>query len=87
MFLLKSSGNCMFFDSFKGNRRSLIEVKFDNDPLKSAKALPTLAKSWNFGSHLNDFKPYKMVKLSQTIRRQFVDELSECVSPFCGIGT
>ena len=28
---------------------------------------------------------HKMVKNTQTIRRQFVDELFECVWPFCGI--
>ena len=28
-----------------------------------------------------------MVKYSQTIRRQFVDELFECVWSFCGVGT
>ena len=27
-----------------------------------------------------------MVKHTQTIRRQFADELFECVWPFCGIG-
>ena len=27
-----------------------------------------------------------MVKHTQTIRRQFVDELFECVGPFCEIG-
>ena len=27
-----------------------------------------------------------MAKLTQTIRRQFVDELFECVWPFSGIG-
>ena len=27
-----------------------------------------------------------MIKLTQTIRRQFTDELFECVWPFCGIG-
>ena len=29
----------------------------------------------------------KMVKHTQTIRRQIADELFECVWPFCGIGT
>ena len=29
---------------------------------------------------------HKMVKHTQTIRRQFADELIERVSPFCGIG-
>ena len=29
---------------------------------------------------------HKMVKHTQTIRRQFADELFECVWPFCGIG-
>ena len=28
----------------------------------------------------------KMAKHAQTIRRQFADELFECVWPFCGIG-
>ena len=27
-----------------------------------------------------------MVKHTQTIRRQFGDELFECVCPFCGVG-
>ena len=27
-----------------------------------------------------------MVKHTQTIRRQFAEELFECVRPFCGIG-
>ena len=30
---------------------------------------------------------YKMVKHTQTIRRQIADELFECVWPFCGIGS
>ena len=29
---------------------------------------------------------HKMVKHTQPIRRQFADELFECVSQFCGIG-
>ena len=29
---------------------------------------------------------HKMVKHTQTIRLQFLDELFECVWPFCGIG-
>ena len=29
---------------------------------------------------------HKMVKHTETIRRQFADELFECVWPFCGIG-
>ena len=29
---------------------------------------------------------HKMVKRTQTIRRQFADELFDCVWPFCGIG-
>ena len=29
---------------------------------------------------------HKMVKHTQTIRRQFADELFECAWPFCGIG-
>ena len=29
---------------------------------------------------------HKMVKHTQTIRRQFADELYEYVSPFCGVG-
>ena len=29
---------------------------------------------------------HKMVKQTQTIRRQFADELFECVRPFCEIG-
>ena len=29
---------------------------------------------------------HKMVKYTQTIRRQIADELFECVWPFCGIG-
>ena len=38
-----------------------------------------------------DFYPFKhqshkMVKHTQTIRRQFADELFECVWPFCDIG-
>ena len=28
----------------------------------------------------------KMVKHTQTIDRQFADELFECVWPFCGVG-
>ena len=28
----------------------------------------------------------KVAKHTQTIRRQFADELFECVWPFCGIG-
>ena len=28
----------------------------------------------------------KMAKQTQTIRRQFADELFQCVWPFCGIG-
>ena len=31
-------------------------------------------------------QPHKMVKHTQTIRRQFPDELFECVWPFCGGG-
>ena len=31
-------------------------------------------------------KQNKMVKHTQTIRRQFADELFECVWPFCDIG-
>ena len=27
-----------------------------------------------------------MAKHTETIRRQFADELFQCVSPFCGIG-
>ena len=39
--------------------------------------------------HLKPFKRQipKMVKHTQTIRRQIADELFECVWPFCGIGT
>ena len=29
---------------------------------------------------------HKMVKQTQTVRRQIADELFECVSPFCGVG-
>ena len=29
---------------------------------------------------------HKTVRRTQTIRRQFADELFECVWPFCGIG-
>ena len=29
---------------------------------------------------------HKIVKHTQTIRRQIADELFECVWPFCGIG-
>ena len=29
---------------------------------------------------------HKMVKHTQAIRREFPDELFECVWPFCGIG-
>ena len=29
---------------------------------------------------------HKMVKHTQTIRRETADELFECVWPFCGIG-
>ena len=32
-------------------------------------------------------QPHKVVKYTQTIRRQFADELFECVWLFCGIGT
>ena len=37
---------------------------------------------------LQPFKrqPHKMVKHTQTIRRQFADELFECVWPFFGVG-
>ena len=31
-------------------------------------------------------QPHKVVKHTQTIRRQFADELFECVWLFCGIG-
>ena len=31
-------------------------------------------------------QPHKMVKHTQTIRRQFADELFECVCPFCDFG-
>ena len=31
-------------------------------------------------------QPHKMVKHTQTIRRQFAEELFECVWPFCEIG-
>ena len=36
----------------------------------------------------NPFKcqPYKMVKHTQTIRRQIADEMFECVLPCCGVG-
>ena len=30
-------------------------------------------------------QPHNMVKHIQTIRRQFADELFECVWPFCGV--
>ena len=30
-------------------------------------------------------QPHKMVKHTQTIRRQIDDELFECVWPFCGV--
>ena len=30
---------------------------------------------------------HKMVKYTQTIRRQIPNELFECLWPFCGIGT
>ena len=38
---------------------------------------------------LSPFKhqPLKMVKHTQTIRRQYADELFECVWPFCGVDT
>ena len=31
-------------------------------------------------------QPQKMVKQTQTIRRQIADELFECVWPFCRVG-
>ena len=31
-------------------------------------------------------RPHKMLKDTQTIRRQFGSELFECVWPFCGVG-
>ena len=39
---------------------SVLEVKFDGNPLESTKALQILARSWNFWSQLNDFK--KIIK-------------------------
>ena len=32
-------------------------------------------------------QPHKMVKHTQTIRRQFADRLFECVWPFSAVGT
>ena len=39
--------------------------------------------------YLEPFKrqSHKMIKHTQTIRRQFADDLFECVWPFCEIGT
>ena len=37
-------------------------------------------------SYENQKRINKMAKHTQTIRRQFADELFECVWPFCGIG-
>ena len=34
----------------------------------------------------NKRQPQKMVKQTQTIRRQTADEFFECVWPFCGVG-
>ena len=30
-------------------------------------------------------QPQKMVKYTQTIRREIADELFECIWPFCGV--
>ena len=35
--------------------------------------------------HFSKYQPNKMIKHTQTIRRQFIDESFECVWPFCGI--
>ena len=41
----------------------------------------TLILDWPFKRQIN-----KVAKDTQTIHRQFADELFECVWPFCGIG-
>ena len=43
----------------------------------------------DFISRVKPFKgqPRKMVKHTQTTRRQFADELFECIWPFCGVAT
>ena len=43
-------------------------------------------KEWHLMRKRSFDKYHKMVKHTQTIRRQFADELFECVWPFCGIG-
>ena len=44
-------------------------------------------KEWHLVQKRSSDKYNKMVKDTHTIRRQFLDELFECVWPFCGIGT
>ena len=33
-----------------------------------------------------EHQPHKMIKHTQTIRRQFADELFECIWSFCDVG-
>ena len=49
---------------------------------------PWTKKLMKLPKKLQPFKrqSHKMVKHTQTIRRQFTDELFECVWPFCDIG-
>ena len=63
--------------------------------LNTLKMKQDLFFKWkNFINYTSPFKcqPHKMVKHTQTvkhtqaIRRQIVDELFECVWPFCGVG-
>ena len=35
--------------------------------------------------HFSKYQPNKMIKHTQTIRRQFIDESFDCVWPFCGV--
>ena len=42
---------------------------------------------WLFLSEPFKHQPHKIVKHTQTIRRQITDKLFECVWSFCGVGT
>ena len=41
---------------------------------------------WKIDINPLKYQPHKMVKHTQTIRRQIANELFECVWLFCGVG-
>ena len=80
---------------FQKNLMNIFREKFENIDFWLKNRGAHFSPTMNFPCTLktNTFfqpfkrKPHKMVKHTQTIRRQFADELFQCLWPFCKIGT